>query len=93
MGCLNFSALNHSQAKQRNRPVDKLQGSYLTRILDVNTRSSNWIVESETKRNSVILYIIRGMIGLYNHSKSSESPIILDSLQLSVQRNKDSKTS
>ena len=79
--------------KQRNNPIDKLQGTFLKHILGVHSRSSNWGVESETNRNSIIPLIIKRMIGFYSHLENSESPIVLESLQLSKQMNKDGKTS
>ena len=65
--------------KQCKNPIDKLQGSFLRHILGVHSRASNWPVESETNRNSVIPHIVRRMIGFYNHLRNSESPIIIDS--------------
>ena len=40
--------------KQCKNPIDKLQGSFLKHILGLHSRASNWVVESETNRNSVI---------------------------------------
>ena len=37
--------------------------------------------------------IVRRMIGFYNHLRNSESPIIIDSLKLSVELNEEGKTS
>ena len=79
--------------KQCKNPIDKLQGSFLNHILGVHSRASNWAVESETNRNSVIPHIVRRMIGFYNHLRNSESPIIIDSLKLSVELNERGKTS
>ena len=79
--------------KQCKNPIDKLQGSFLKHNLGVHSRASNWAVESETNRNSVIPHIIRRMIGLYNHLRNSESPIIIDSIMLSVELNEEGKTS
>ena len=67
--------------------MDKLQGSLLKHILAVHSGASNWAVESETNRNSVIPHIVRRMIGFYNHLKNSESQIIIDSLKLSLELN------
>ena len=53
----------------------------------MHSRASNWAVESETNRNSVIPHIVRRMIGFYNHLRNSESPIIIDSLKLYVELN------
>ena len=61
--------------KQCKNPIDKLQGSFLKHILGVHSRASNWAVESETNRNSVIPHIVRRMIGFYNHLRNLESPI------------------
>ena len=55
----------------------------------MHSRASNWAVESETNRNSVIPHIIRRMIGFYNHLRNSESPIIIDSLKLYVGLNEE----
>ena len=55
----------------------------------MHSRASNWAVESETNRNSVIPHIIRRMIGFYNHLRNSESPIIIDSLKLYVELNEE----
>ena len=79
--------------KQCENPIDKLQGSFLKHILSVHSRAYNWVVESETNRNPVIPHIVRRMIGFYNHLKNSESPIIIDSLKLSVELNEEGKTS
>ena len=45
-----------------------------------------------TNRNSVIPDIVRRMKGFYNHLRNSESPIIIDSLKLSVELNEEGKT-
>ena len=55
----------------------------------MHSRASNWAVESETNRNSVIPNIVRRMIGFYNHLRISESPIIIDSLKLYVELNEE----
>ena len=87
------SRSNFLSEKQCKNPIDKLQGSFLKHILGVHSRASNWAVESETNRNSVIPHIVRRMIGFYNHLRNSESPIIIDSLKLSVELNEEGKTS
>ena len=87
------SSSNFLSEKQCKNPIDKLQGSFLKHILGVHSRASNWAVESETNRNSVIPHIVRRMIGFYNHLRNSESPIIIDSLKLSVELNEEGKTS
>ena len=79
--------------KQCKNPIDKLQGSFLKHILGVHSRASNWAVESETNRNSVIPHIVRRMIGFYNHLRNLESPIIIDSLKLYVKLNEEGKPS
>ena len=56
---------------QCKNPIDKLQGSLLKHILGVHSGASNWAVESETNRNSVIPHIVRRMIGFYNHLSNS----------------------
>ena len=73
--------------------MDKLQGSLLKHILAVHSWASNWAVESKTNRNSVIPCIVRRMIGFYDHLRNLESPIIIDSLNLSVELNEEGKTS
>ena len=78
--------------KQCKNPIDKLQGSFLKHILGVHSRASNWAVESKTNRNFVIFHIKR-MIGFYNHLRNSESPIIIDSLKLSMELNEEGETS
>ena len=88
-----YSPKDFLSEKQHNNPVDKLQGSFLKHILGVHSRTSNWAVESETNRNSAIPSILKKMVGFYDHLKSSESPIILESIQLSEQLNKDIKPS
>ena len=80
---------NFLSEKQCKNPIDKLQGSFLKHILGVHSRASNWAVESETNRNSVIPHIVRRMIGFYNHLRNSESPIIIDSLKLYVELNEE----
>ena len=59
----------------------------------MHSRASNWAVQSETNRNSVTPHIVRRMIGFYNHLRNSESPIIINSLKLSVELNEEDKTS
>ena len=88
-----FSPSDFLSEKQCKNPIDKLQGSFLKHIFGVHSRASNWAVESETNRNSVIPHIVRRMIGFYNHLRNSESPIIIDSLKLSVELNEEGKTS
>ena len=78
--------------KQCKNPIDKLQGSFLKHILGVHSRRSTWAVESKTNRNYVIPYVVRRMIGFYNHLRKSESPIIIDSLKLSMELNEEGKT-
>lgn len=95
MGC-SFSSnellpSNFLSEKQNNNPLDKLQGSFFKHIIGVNLQSSNWTVESETNRNS-ILHMIRIMIRFYNYFKNSESYIVFDSLQLLMELDKDEKT-
>ena len=50
---------NFLSEKQCKNSIDKLQGSFLKHILGVYSQASNWAVESETNRNSVILHIVR----------------------------------
>ena len=50
---------NFLSEKQSKNPIDKLQGSFLKHILGAYSQASNWVVESETNRNSVIPYIVR----------------------------------
>ena len=38
-------------------------------------------------------HIVRRMIGFYDHLSTAESPIIIDSLKLSVELNEEDKTS
>ena len=88
------SSSNFLSEKQCKNPIDKLQGSFLKHILGVHSWwASNWAVESETIRNSVILHIVKGMIGFYNHLRNSESPVIIDSLKLSVELKEEGETS
>ena len=77
MGFLNFSALNHQPAKQRNSPVDKLQRSFLKHILGVRSRSPNWAVESETKRN-----FVKSLI--YNDKRSSYQDLLTKDGSISI---------
>ena len=95
-GELLFSALNSRPAifyQKNNVKISKLQGPFLKHILCVHSRASNWAVESETNRNSVIPHVVRRMIGFYNHLRNLEIPIIIDSLKLSVELNEEGKTS
>ena len=87
------SPSNFFSEKQCKNPTDKLQGPFLKHILGVHSRASNWAVESKTNRNSVIPHIVRRMIGFYNHLQKSESPIIINSLKLSMELNEEDKTS
>ena len=86
------SPSNFLSEKQCKNPIDKLQGSFLKHILGVHSRASNWAVESETNRNSVIPHIVRRMIGFYNHLRNSESPIIIDNLKLPIELKEGGKT-
>ena len=66
--------------KQLKNPADKLQGSFLKHILGVHDCTSNWAVKSGT--NSILIKIIKRMIGFWSHIKESESPITQDTLKL-----------
>ena len=77
-----FSARDFLAEKQLKNPIDKLQGSFLKRILGVHVRTCNWAVKSETNRNSILIKIIKRMIGFWSHIKESESPITQDTLKL-----------
>ena len=79
--------------KQCKNPIDKLQGSFFNHILGVHSRAYNRAVESKINRNSLITHIVGRMIGFYNHLSNSESPIIIDSLKLSMELNEEDKTS
>ena len=97
-GGLHFSALNPCpvifyQKEKCTNPIDKPKGSFLKHILGVHFRASNWAVESEANRNSVITHIVRRMIGFYTHLGNSESPIIIDSLKSPLELNEEGKTS
>ena len=87
------SRSNFLSEKQCKNPIDKLQGLFLKHNLGVHSRASNWAVESKTNRNSVIPHIVRRIIGFYNHLRNSESPIIINSLKLSMELNEEVKTS
>ena len=77
-----FSARDFLAEKQLKNPIDKLQGSFVKCILAVHTRTSNWAVKSETNRNSILIKIIKRMIGFWSHIKESESLITQDTLKL-----------
>ena len=77
-----FSARDYLAEKQLKNSIDKLQGLYLKHTLGVRARSSNWAVKSETNRNSVLIKIIKRMVGFWSHIKESESPITQDTLKL-----------
>ena len=62
--------------------MDKLQGSFLKYILGFLTCTSNWAVKSETNRNSMLIKIIKRMIGFWSHIKEYGSPITQDILKL-----------
>ena len=66
-----FSARDFLAEKQLKNPIDKLQGSFLKRILGVHTRTSNWAVKSETNRNSILIKIIKRMIGFWSHKQDT----------------------
>ena len=65
---------------QLKNPTDKLQGSFLKHILSVHDCTSNWAVKSGT--NSILIKIIKRMIGFWSHIKECESPITQDTLKL-----------
>ena len=88
-----FSATDFLAEKQLKNPIDKLQGSYLKHILGVHARSSNWAVKSETNRNSVLIKIIKRMIGFWSHIKEFESPITRDTLKLANKIHNEGNTS
>ena len=77
-----FSARDFLAEKQLKNPIDKLQGSFLKRILGVHARTSIRAVKSETNRNSILIKIIKRMIGFWSHSKEPGSPITQDILKL-----------
>ena len=80
--------------KQCKNPIDQLQGSFFNPwILGVHSRAYNRAVESKANRNSFIPLIVGRMIEFYNHLSNSESPIIIDSLKLSLELNEEDKTS
>ena len=62
--------------------MDKFQGSFLKYILGFLACTSNWAVKSETNRNSMLIKIIKRMIGFWSHIKEYESPITQDILKL-----------
>ena len=62
--------------------MDKLQGSFLKYILGFLACTWNWAVKSETNRNSMLIKIIKRMIGFWSHIKEYESPITQDILKL-----------
>ena len=76
-----FSARDFLAEKQLKNPIDKLQGSFLKGILGVHAHTLNWAVKSETNRNSILIKIMRRMIGFWSHIKESQSPITQDILK------------
>ena len=91
-----FSTKSHPTIfYQRNNAVTQQINSknHFWNIFGACSPLSKWAGETETNRKSAVPLIIRRMIGFYNHLKNSESPIILDSLQLSMEVGKDDKTS
>ena len=85
-----FSARDFLVEKQLKNPIDKLQGSYLKHNLGIHASFSNWAVKSEINRNSVLIKIIKRMVGFWSHIKESESPITQDTLKLANKiHNKD----
>ena len=77
-----FSARDFSAKKQLKNSTDKLQGSFVKRIVGVHPRTSNWAVKSATNRNPILIKIIKRMIGFWSHIKESESPITQYTLKL-----------
>ena len=77
-----FYAIDFLAEKQINNLMDKLQGSFLKYILGFLACTSNWAVKSETNRNSMLIKIIKRMIGFWSHIKEYESPITQDILKL-----------
>ena len=88
-----FTVRDFLAEKQLKNPIDKLQGSFLKPILGVHTRTSNWAVKSETNRNSILIKIIKRMIGFWSHIKESESPITQDILKLANKIHNEGNTS
>ena len=87
-----FSARDFLAEKQLKNPIDKLQGSFLKRILGVHAHTSNWAVKSKTNRNSILIKIIKRMIGFWSHIKESENPITQDTLKLTDRIYNESNT-
>ena len=94
MGCFFFSK-NLSPVdflSQCKTSLDRLHCSFLKHILCVNSRTSNWPVQSETNRTSIEPLILQRMIWYCNHVTEHPGPIIQDTLELSKQLHKEGKT-
>ena len=74
-------------------PLDRLHRSFLKHIHCVNSRISDWAVQSETNRTLIVPLIFKIMVRNWNHATESSGPIIQDTLEHSKQLRKEGKTS
>ena len=79
---INSQPETSQQKKQLKYSIDKLQGSFVKRILGVHARTSNLAVKSATNRNPILIKIIKRMIGFWSHINEYESPITQDTWKL-----------
>ena len=63
----NLSPADFLLEKQCKNPLDRLHCSFLKHIFCVNYRTSNWAVQSETKRTSIVSLILKRMVKYWNH--------------------------
>ena len=79
--------------KQCKISLEKLHRSFLIHILCVNSRTSNWAVQSETNRTSTVPSLLTRMVRYWNHVTEFASPKIQDTLESSKQLHKKAKIS
>ena len=88
-----FSSADFLSGKQCKNPLDRLHRSFLKHIHCVNSRISDWAVQSETNRTLIVPLIFKITVRNWNHATESPSPIIQDTLEHSKQLRKEGKTS
>lgn len=89
----NFSPEDFLSKHQCENHLDKLHCSFFKHVLCVNSRTSNWEVQSETNRPSIVSLILIRLVRYQNHVTESSSPIIQETLEPFKQLHKEAKTS
>ena len=88
-----FSSADFLSGKECKNPLDRLHCFFLKHIHCVNSRISDWAVQSETNRTLIVPLIFKIMVRNWNHATEYASPIIQDTLEHSKQLRKEGKIS